>query len=135
MPVLQSTAPQGLVIPAGQGALAFVTAATHGLEEEVARLEEALQPELAHELKAGLEGDAQLLLPPAPILKEDNWPLLTVSKGFFESLAAGGVLSWPTLWVSSACCPLLATGISHTAHEPAIYRVQRCSCCSLSCIS
>ncbi|CAK0784913.1 hypothetical protein CVIRNUC_008118 [Coccomyxa viridis] len=76
---------------AGQGALAFVTAATHGLEEEVARLEEALQPELARELKAGLEGDARLLLPPAPILKEDNWPLLTVSKGFFESLAAGEV--------------------------------------------
>ena len=33
-----------------------MTAATHSLEEEVARLEEALQPELARELKAGLEG-------------------------------------------------------------------------------
>ena len=67
-----------------------MTAATHGLEEEVARIEEALQPDLASELKAGLQTDAQLLIPPVPILKEDNWPLLTVSKGFFESLAAGG---------------------------------------------
>ncbi len=77
-------------LSAGQGALAFVTAATHGLEDEMARIEEALQPELAAELKAGLQSDAQLLIPPVPILKEDNWPLLTVSKGFFESLAAGG---------------------------------------------
>jgi coatomer protein complex subunit alpha (xenin) len=30
-----------------------------------------------------------LQLPPAPILKQDNWPLLTISKGFFETLAAG----------------------------------------------
>ncbi len=67
-----------------------MTAATHGLDEEVARIEEALQPDLASELKAGLHTDAQLLIPPVPILKEDNWPLLTVSKGFFESLAAGG---------------------------------------------
>jgi len=78
-----------------------VTAATHGLDEEVGRIEEGLQPELAKELKASLQSDAQLLVPPTPILKEDNWPLLTVSKGFFESLAAGGTNlftrqnSWP----------------------------------------
>jgi coatomer protein complex subunit alpha (xenin) len=30
------------------------------------------------------------MVPPAPILKDDNWPLLTVSKGFFETLAAKG---------------------------------------------
>ena len=102
-------------IPAGQGALAFVTAATHGLEEEVARLGEALQPELANELKAGLEGDAQLLLPPMPILKEDNWPLLTVSKGFFESLAAGGVISWLSFYLALAWCPFLAEHHLHCA--------------------
>lgn len=33
--------------------------------------------------------NAKLLLPPTPILREDNWPLLTVSKGFFETLAKG----------------------------------------------
>ena len=37
-------------------------------------------------------GCAQLLQPPTPILKEANWPLLTVSKGFFENLAQGGML-------------------------------------------
>jgi coatomer protein complex subunit alpha (xenin) len=31
-----------------------------------------------------------LLVPPAPLLKEENWPLLTISKGFFETLAAKG---------------------------------------------
>lgn len=67
-----------------------MTAATHDLEEDAARIEESLAPELVAELRAGLQPDARLLLPPHPILKEDNWPLLTVSKGFFESLAAGG---------------------------------------------
>ena len=117
---------------AGQGALAFVTAATHGLEEEVARLEEALQPELAGELKAGLEGDAQLLLPPMPILREDNWPLLTVSKGFFESLAAGGVKPWLSSCPSSACCPPLAIRILRVVQKPSVC-VQTCSCWGVSC--
>ena len=68
-----------------------MTAATHGLSDVAQRLQqEALPAELVAELDAGLEPDARLLLPPTPILKEDNWPLLTVSKGFFESLAAGG---------------------------------------------
>ena len=53
------------------------------MQEDADRLAEAL-PELP-ELEAG----ARLLLPPTPILKEDNWPLLTVSKGFFENLATG----------------------------------------------
>lgn len=29
------------------------------------------------------------MMPPTPILKGNNWPLLTVSKGFFENLAQG----------------------------------------------
>ena len=37
-----------------------------------------------------VSGTGQLMVPPAPILKDDNWPLLTVSKGFFETLAAKG---------------------------------------------
>ena len=32
----------------------------------------------------------RLLTPPTPIMREDNWPLLTVSKGFFEQLATKG---------------------------------------------
>ena len=88
-----------------------MTAATHGLDEEVGRIEEGLQPELAKELKASLQSDAQLLVPPTPILKEDNWPLLTVSKGFFESLAAGGT-NLSTCQVSlaqSTCARVLAS--------------------------
>ncbi|KAK9804455.1 hypothetical protein WJX73_003595 [Symbiochloris irregularis] len=73
-----------LLADAGQHALAYVTAATHGLEEEAGRLAEGL-PEVPP-----LDPQAQLLMPPAPILKEDNWPLLTVSKGFFENLAKKG---------------------------------------------
>jgi coatomer protein complex subunit alpha (xenin) len=65
----------------GQTALAYVTAATHGLEEDAARLGEGLEE------KPSLDPNAQLLQPPTPILKEANWPLLTVSKGFFENLA------------------------------------------------
>lgn len=37
-----------------------------------------------------LPGSSTLLMPPAPLLKEENWPLLTISKGFFETLAAKG---------------------------------------------
>ena len=36
-----------------------------------------------------VDSNAQLMLPPTPILKDNNWPLLTVSKGFFENLAQG----------------------------------------------
>ncbi len=69
---------------AGQTALAYVTAATHGLAEDAERLAAGLEE------VPPLEEGAQLLLPPQPVLREDNWPLLTVSKGFFENLAAGG---------------------------------------------
>lgn len=37
---------------------------------------------------------AKLLLPPPPVSQiEENWPLLTVSKGFFEGAIAGGKAS------------------------------------------
>jgi len=64
-----------------------VTAAAHGLSEDAERLAEGLEE------KPGLDPEARLLLPPTPILKEDNWPLLTVSKGFFENLAVGALSS------------------------------------------
>lgn len=83
--------------PAGQHALAYVTAKTHGMEEEGA----ALAEEIGEGSLPQVSGDASLLMPPTPILREDNWPLLTVSKGFFENLAQQGawchianVLTW-----------------------------------------
>ncbi|EFN59251.1 hypothetical protein CHLNCDRAFT_137537 [Chlorella variabilis] len=66
-----------------QTSLAYVTAATHGLVEEAERLGEQLG-----ELRPAVDtAHARLLSPPTPIMREDNWPLLTVSKGFFETLA------------------------------------------------
>ncbi|KFM76440.1 Coatomer subunit alpha, partial [Stegodyphus mimosarum] len=67
----------------GQTSVAYLCAVTHGLEEE------------AENLKASLEGSdvslpqpdpsAVLLQPPCPINKsEENWPLLSISKGFFD---------------------------------------------------
>lgn len=67
----------------GQHALAYVTAKTHGMEEEAA----ALAEEIGEAHLPAIPSGGQLLLPPLPILREDNWPLLTVSKGFFENLA------------------------------------------------
>jgi len=67
---------------AGQLPLAYVAAATHGLEEEAARLAAVLTE--AGKPLPELNPEAVLLQPPPPILRDDNWPLLTVSKGFFD---------------------------------------------------
>jgi hypothetical protein len=68
--------------PTGQDALAYATAKTHGLEETAAELAEKLED------VPQTDPNARLMMPPTPILREENWPLLTVSKGFFENLAA-----------------------------------------------
>lgn len=67
----------------GQKSLAYLTAATHGYEEE--------KLELASEIRAEKKelpeenANAKFLRPPVPIQQaETNWPLLTMSKGFFE---------------------------------------------------
>lgn len=62
----------------GQEALAQLTEATYGNSAE----------ESSKLLPATQHDDGLRLAPPTPILRQDNWPLLTVSKGFFESLAA-----------------------------------------------
>ncbi|XP_076809045.1 coatomer subunit alpha-like [Clavelina lepadiformis] len=67
----------------GQKSLAFLTAATHGLTEEAEQLQEENSPKV--------QEDATLLQPPPPITQfEENWPLLTVSKGFFQESRKGG---------------------------------------------
>jgi coatomer subunit alpha len=66
----------------GQLSLAYMCAATHQLEEQAARLKELLE-EQGTPLPDVSEG-AALLMPPTPIMREDNWPLLSVSKGVFE---------------------------------------------------
>eukprot|EP01113_Clastostelium_recurvatum_P048774 TRINITY_DN894_c0_g1_i4.p1 TRINITY_DN894_c0_g1~~TRINITY_DN894_c0_g1_i4.p1 ORF type:complete len:1261 (+),score=453.13 TRINITY_DN894_c0_g1_i4:106-3888(+) len=87
----------------GMNSLAYMAAATHGLEKET----EILGQRLAGTKVEGEEGedavdagalpqprsDAQLLQPPTPIMKlhESNWPLLTVSRGVMFEDASGGI--------------------------------------------
>jgi coatomer protein complex subunit alpha (xenin) len=73
---------------AGQDSLAYLTAATHGLTDETT----ALQESLSHlEKLPEVHPHATLMLPPEPVIQiEDNWPLLTVSKGFFEGAMMSG---------------------------------------------
>ncbi|XP_061177948.1 coatomer subunit alpha-like isoform X2 [Saccostrea echinata] len=72
----------------GQKSLAYLTAATHGMEEEAEQLKESFGEE---EKIPDLYPQAQLLQPPVPIMQqESNWPLLTMTKGFFEGAMAAG---------------------------------------------
>ena len=77
----------------GQLNLAYLTAKAHALDEEadaiVAEMggEEKLPPSL-DALLATAQEEGKLLLPPTPILREANWPLLEVRKGFFDQVEA-----------------------------------------------
>ncbi|TRY81974.1 hypothetical protein DNTS_030981 [Danionella cerebrum] len=74
----------------GQKSLAYLTAATHGMDEEAEALKETFDQE--KEMVPEVDPNAQLLQPPPPINPLDtNWPLLTVSKGFFEGAIAAKV--------------------------------------------
>lgn len=69
----------------GQTSLAYLTAATYGLTDQV----EEIKPSLKGPHEPQVLPDAELLLPQAPIYPcEDNWPLLAVSRGFFEGAMA-----------------------------------------------
>ncbi|XP_076090931.1 coatomer subunit alpha-like isoform X1 [Mytilus galloprovincialis] len=70
----------------GQKSLAYVTAATHGLNEEAEQLKEQFGE---NERVPDLFPNAMLSQPPVPInQQESNWPLLTRTKGFFEGAVA-----------------------------------------------
>lgn len=67
----------------GQQSLAYLTAATHGFDEDA----KALGEQIAIDGKTlpAVDPDAKFLKPPVPVQQaETNWPLLTVSRGFFE---------------------------------------------------
>jgi coatomer protein complex subunit alpha (xenin) len=66
-----------------QKSLAYLTAATHGLDEEAQELASQIEAE-GKDLPV-VNPDAKLFKGPMPIQQaENNWPLLTVSRGFFE---------------------------------------------------
>lgn len=67
----------------GQQSLAYLTAATHGFENEAEELKEIIAAD-GKKLPI-VNPTAKFLKPPVPVQQaESNWPLLTVSRGFFE---------------------------------------------------
>lgn len=69
----------------GQRSLAYLSAKTHGLEDEADRIAESFGDVEPPEVNP----NAKLFRPPVPIAQqESNWPLLSVSKGFFEGAIA-----------------------------------------------
>uniref|UniRef100_A0A673X3R1 Coatomer subunit alpha n=1 Tax=Salmo trutta TaxID=8032 RepID=A0A673X3R1_SALTR len=86
----------------GQKSLAYLTAATHGMDEEAEALKETF--DLEKETVPEVDLNAQLLQPPPPINPLDtNWPLLTVSKGFFEgAITSDGPCLLPHLFLCSS---------------------------------
>lgn len=86
--------------------LAYVMAATHGLDEQAEQLKESLDDKVKKSMKRRkkmkkkkkkifssfrfvqvpeVNENAELILPPCPISQqESNWPLLAVSRGVFE---------------------------------------------------
>lgn len=80
----------------GQESLAYLTAATHGYTEEAEELQQVI--EQSGKSLPEILPNAKYLKPPVPIQQaESNWPLLTVTKGFFDgaviSKAAAGPIS------------------------------------------
>lgn len=73
----------------GHYPLAYLTAKTHGLEDDASRIAEILMGSGA--AIPDVSGLGKLLQPPAPLLRGDNWPLLPVSKGFFEGVLSGEI--------------------------------------------
>jgi len=76
----------------GQVTLAYLTAVNHGLTSEAEELYEHLPVDKETGEKIVPEANpsgARLFNPPPPIMHTDsNWPLLTVSKGFFDGVAS-----------------------------------------------
>jgi coatomer protein complex subunit alpha (xenin) len=70
----------------GQKSLAYLTAKTHGMDEEADRISEL---NFANDEIPQVNPNAKLFKPPVPLSQqESNWPLLSVSKGFFEGTIA-----------------------------------------------
>jgi coatomer protein complex subunit alpha (xenin) len=66
----------------GQLSLAYLCAKTYNLPEQADRLEEILTEKGV--ALPEVNPNAKVLMPVTPIMREDNWPLLSVSKGVFE---------------------------------------------------
>ncbi|CAF4864256.1 unnamed protein product, partial [Rotaria sp. Silwood1] len=90
-----------------QKSLAYVMAATHGLDEQAEQLKESLDEKVPE-----INPNAELILPPCPISQqESNWPLLAVSKGFFEGAMIQGNQPKTTTGLSSNITTKLAPNL------------------------
>eukprot|EP00002_Diphylleia_rotans_P021045 TRINITY_DN4090_c0_g1_i4.p1 TRINITY_DN4090_c0_g1~~TRINITY_DN4090_c0_g1_i4.p1 ORF type:complete len:1144 (-),score=254.36 TRINITY_DN4090_c0_g1_i4:279-3710(-) len=69
-----------ILAEAGLLPLAYTLARISGLEQETQMLSQHL-PEVPENI---IRHDPKCILPPIPILHDSNWPLLTVSKGYFD---------------------------------------------------
>ena len=67
--------------------LAFYHAKIHGLDEDAERLKALLE---ASETEVPTINSANLLQPPTPIIRADNWPVLAVKKTTLEDMDTGG---------------------------------------------
>jgi coatomer protein complex subunit alpha (xenin) len=73
-----------LLKDAGQTSLAYLTAATHGLNDQAEKLRTQLEE--ANLPIPEVDPNARLLAPPPPVRPlTENWPLLTVTKGPFDA--------------------------------------------------
>jgi coatomer protein complex subunit alpha (xenin) len=69
---------------AGLLRFAYLVAKTHGLEDHAAQL--AAQMEEQEIELPPIPENTTLLQPPIPVLRQTNWPLLEVEKGFFDQI-------------------------------------------------
>jgi coatomer protein complex subunit alpha (xenin) len=69
---------------AGQLSLAYLTAATHGLNEDAERILQLLEAQNIP--LPPIDSNANLLQPPTPIFRGENWPLLAVGKSALSDL-------------------------------------------------
>mmetsp|Transcript_13211 Transcript_13211/g.21715 ORF Transcript_13211/g.21715 Transcript_13211/m.21715 type:complete len:889 (+) Transcript_13211:159-2825(+) len=72
---------------AGQTALAYLTASTHGLQEDADRLRQLL--EAAGQPVPAPAAPPVLLQPPTPILRQEDWPLCRVTQSTFADYMDG----------------------------------------------
>lgn len=67
----------------GQLYLAYTLANTHGLAEVAERIASLI--DVSNLVQSDQNGEKALLLPPTPILRGDNWPLLSVGGGYLAA--------------------------------------------------
>lgn len=71
----------------GQPSLAYLSAASHGFNEEAEKLKTELESK--NQPIPSVDSDAKLLAPPEPIQQlKENWPQLAVSVGALETQLA-----------------------------------------------